>query len=151
MGLATSAISQGRRSPQLHPSRAAAGRRTTRKGTGQAKAAPSAGERSPARVHSLLTNSASQAPCCACMPAQPLSRVQLSATPWTVVHQAPLSLGFPRQEYWSELSFPSPGALPNPRIEPTSPALAGRFFTTEPPGKTLCMVCICLYLYSNTF
>ena len=45
--------------------------------------------------------------------------------------------GFPRQEYWSRLPFPPPGDLPNPGIERTSPALAGRFFTTEPPGKPL--------------
>ena len=57
------------------------------------------------------------------------------ATPWTVAHQAPLSVGFPRQEYWSGLPFPSPGDLSHPGIEPTSPVLAGRFFTTEPPGK----------------
>ena len=44
-------------------------------------------------------------------------------TPWTVACQAPLSMGFPRQEYWSGLPFPSPGDLPNPRIEPRSPAL----------------------------
>jgi len=56
-------------------------------------------------------------------------------TPWTVALQAPLPRGFPRQEYWSGLSFPSPGDLPDPRIEPPSPALAGRFFTTGPPGK----------------
>ena len=49
--------------------------------------------------------------------------------------QAPLSMGLPRQEYWSELLFPSPGGLPNPGIEPSSPALAGRSFTTEPPGN----------------
>ena len=52
----------------------------------------------------------------------------LFATPWTVAQQAPLSMRFSRQEYWSELPFPSPGDLPNPRIEPASPALAGRFF-----------------------
>ena len=55
-------------------------------------------------------------------------------------HQASLSMGFPRQEHWSELSFPTPGNLPNPGIEPmalVSPALAGRFFTTAPPGKML--------------
>ena len=57
------------------------------------------------------------------------------ATPWTVTCQASLSMGFPRQEYWSGLPFPSPGDLPNPRMEPESPSLAGRFFTTEPPGK----------------
>ena len=54
---------------------------------------------------------------------------------WIVAHQAPLSMWFPRQESWSELPFPSPGDLPNPGIQPTSPALAGRFFTTEPLGK----------------
>ena len=52
-------------------------------------------------------------------------------TPWTVACQAPLSIGFPRQEYWSELSFPSPGDLPDPGIESLSPALAGGFFTTH--------------------
>ena len=56
-------------------------------------------------------------------------------TPWTVAHQAPLLMGFPRQEYWSGLPFPSPRDLPDPGIEPASPALAGGFFTTEPPGK----------------
>ena len=57
------------------------------------------------------------------------------ATPWTVACQSPLSMGFPRQEYWSGLPFPPPGDLPHPGIEPASLALAGRFFTTEPPGK----------------
>ena len=55
--------------------------------------------------------------------------------------QAPLSLGFSRQEYWSGLPFPSPGNLPDPGIKPASlvsPALAGRFFTTVPPGKPMC-------------
>ena len=49
--------------------------------------------------------------------------------------QAPLSMGIPRQDYWSGLLFLPPGALPDPGIEPMSPALAGGFFTTEPPGK----------------
>ena len=49
--------------------------------------------------------------------------------------QAPLSMGFSRQEYWRGVPFPSPGDLPNPRIKPESPVLAGRFFTTESPGK----------------
>ena len=66
---------------------------------------------------------------------QSLSHVRLFATPWTVAHQAPLSMVFPRQEHWSELPFPSPGDLPNPGINPAFPALAGGFFTTEPPGK----------------
>ena len=52
-----------------------------------------------------------------------LSHVQLFAIPWTVTHQALLSTGFPRQEYWSGLSFPSPGDLPDPEIKPKSPAL----------------------------
>ena len=51
--------------------------------------------------------------------------------------QASLSMGFPRQEYWSGLPFPSPEDLPHPGIEPTPPALAGGFFTTEPPGEPL--------------
>ena len=55
--------------------------------------------------------------------AQSLSRVQLFATPWTAAHQVSLSMGFPRQEYWNELAFPPPGDLPDPEIEPMSPAL----------------------------
>ena len=57
------------------------------------------------------------------------------ATAWTVARQAPLSMGFSRQEYWSGLPFSTPGHLPNPGIKPTSPSLAGGFFTAEPPGK----------------
>ena len=57
-----------------------------------------------------------------------LSHVWLFLTPWTVVCQASLSMGFSRQEYWSRLPFPSPGDLPNVGIEPGSPALAGEFF-----------------------
>ena len=56
-------------------------------------------------------------------------------TPRTVAHQAPVSIGFPRQEYWSGLPFPSPADIPDPEIKPVSPALAGGFSTTEPPGK----------------
>ena len=66
-----------------------------------------------------------------------LSRVQLFATPWTVTHQAPLSMGFCRQEYWSGLPFPSPGDLPNPGIEPRSPALQADSLPSDPPGKPL--------------
>ena len=61
-----------------------------------------------------------------------------SAIPWTVACRAPLSMDFPRLDYWSALSFPTPGDLPNSGIEPespVSPTSAGRFFTTEPPGK----------------
>ena len=60
--------------------------------------------------------------------------VQLFATPWTIAHQAPLSMGFSRKEYWTGLPFPSPGDLPDPGIEPTSlmsPAMAGGFFNTS--------------------
>ena len=66
------------------------------------------------------------------------SRVRLFAILWAVAHQAPLSMGFSRREYWSGLPFPSLGDLPKPRTEPgspVSPALAGGFFTAEPPGK----------------
>ena len=64
------------------------------------------------------------------MHAQLLSCVQLFVTPWTIAHQAPLSMGFPRQEYWSGLPFPSPGDLPDSGIKPASPALAAGCFTT---------------------
>ena len=63
--------------------------------------------------------------------AQSLSGVRLFAAPWTVAHQTPLSMGFPRPEYWSGWPCPPPGDLP------VSLALAGGFFTTEPPGKPL--------------
>ena len=65
--------------------------------------------------------------------------IQLFATSWTVAHQAPPSMEFSRQEYWSGLPLPYPGDLPHPGIKSASfvyPALAGRFFTTAPPGKT---------------
>ena len=64
-----------------------------------------------------------------------LSRVRLFAIPWTVAHQAPLPMEFSRQEYWSRLSFPSPGDLPNPGTEPRSSALQADALTSEPPGK----------------
>ena len=69
---------------------------------------------------------------------QSLSHVQLFVTPWTAARQASLSVGFPRQEYWSRSPFPSAGDLPEQGIKPMSlacPALGGKFFTTEPPGK----------------
>ena len=58
-----------------------------------------------------------------------------SATPWSAACQAPLSMEFSRQEYWSGLPFSPPGDLPDPEIKLMSPALTGRFFTTEPSGK----------------
>ena len=65
-----------------------------------------------------------------------LSHVRLFVTPGTVACQAPLSMGFPSQEYWSGLLFPSPGDLPDPGVEHRSLASAGGFFTTGPPGKS---------------
>ena len=73
---------------------------------------------------------------CAC--AHSLNCVRFFVTLWTVALQAPLSMEFSRQEYWIRLPFPPPGDLPNPEIEPVSlvsPALAGGFFTSVPPGK----------------
>ena len=63
-----------------------------------------------------------------------LSHVQLFATPWIVAYQAPPSMGFSRQEHWSELPFPSPGDLPNPGIQPGSPALQADAL----PGVAIC-------------
>ena len=75
------------------------------------------------------------------------SCVRLCVTPWTVAHQAPPSMGFSMQEYWSGLLFPSLGGLPDPGIEPKSPALTSRFFTTEPPGNPS----VCVYIYKTSF
>ena len=62
---------------------------------------------------------------------------QALVTLWTLARQAPLFTGFSRREYWNGLPFPSAGDLPDPGIKPATSALAGRFFTTEPPGKPL--------------
>ena len=64
-----------------------------------------------------------------------LSRVRHFGTQWTITCQAPLSTGLSQQEYWSGFPFTPPGDLPDPGIKPRSPALAGGFFTPEPPGK----------------
>ena len=70
-----------------------------------------------------------------------LSRVQLFAAPGTVAHQAPLSMGFSRQEYWSGLPWPSPGDFPNPGIKPKSPTFQADSLPSEPPGKPhLCSI-----------
>ena len=77
-----------------------------------------------------------------------LSRGQLFDIPWTVGHQAPTSMRFPRQEYWSGLPFPTPGDLPNPGIEtasPVSPTLAGGFFTTKSPGNPIFLTMLRFY------
>ena len=70
-------------------------------------------------------------------------------TPRTVTRQASLSVGLPRQEYWSGLPFPPPGDLPDPGIEPVSPALAGRFFTAEPPERTLITLSVVTEVIDN--
>ena len=85
-----------------------------------------------------------------CARAQLLSPVRLFVAPGTGASQAPLFMGFPRQEYWSGLPFPSPGHLPHPKIKPASPALAGGFFTTEPPRR-LIFCCCCCYIHLFTF
>ena len=80
-----------------------------------------------------------------------LGCVWLFVGPWTVVHQAPLPMEFSRQEYWSGVVFPTPGGLPDLGVKPVSlasPALAGRFFTTVPPGKPRC-VYYCIYTLYN--
>ena len=70
-----------------------------------------------------------------------LSRVRLFATPWTVAYQAPPSMGFSRQEYWTGVPFPSPGDLPDPGTEPGSPAFQAEALTSEPPGKPIIFIC----------
>ena len=90
-----------------------------------------------------------------------LSHVQLFATPWIVACQAPLPMGFHRQEYWTGLPFPSPGDLPNPGIKLGSPALQADSLLNEPPRKpktsnlfvalveinTNIYIYICIYIY----
>ena len=71
-----------------------------------------------------------------------LSAVSKSATPWTVASQVSLSMGFPRQEYWSGLPFPSPGDHPNPGIKPGSPALQRDYLQSELPGNPLQYTCL---------
>ena len=64
-----------------------------------------------------------------------LSRVRLFVTPWTVACLAPLTMGYPKQEYWNRLQFSTPGDLPDPGIEPRSPTFQADALTSEPPGK----------------
>ena len=90
-----------------------------------------------------------------------LSRVRLFVTPWTVAYQAPQSVEFSMQEYWSGLPFPSPGDLPDPGAEPRSPTLQETALPFEPPGKPIinfyhtfltCMcMCVCLCIYMQVF
>ena len=71
------------------------------------------------------------------------------ATPWTAACQPPLTMGFPRQEYWSGLPFPPPGHLPNLGTEPAFPALAGGFFTTEQSGKSKTLIGVNFYMQAS--
>ena len=70
-----------------------------------------------------------------------------SATPWTVTRQAPLSMGFPRKEYWSGLTFPSSGDLPDPGIGPRSPGLQEVSLAVEPPENCQDNVVVCEYFF----
>ena len=86
-------------------------------------------------------------PFLACVCAQSFSHIWLFVAPWTVAHWAPLSMGFLRQEYWSDLPWPPPGDLPNGGTKlmfPASPALIGGFFTTESPRKCFLLRAIIL-------
>ena len=79
-----------------------------------------------------------------------LSRVQLFATPWTVAGQAPLSMKFSQQEYWSVLPFSSPGDLPDPGIEPGCPELQADSLPSEPPGKFV-FIADCIFVQHCIF
>ena len=74
------------------------------------------------------------------MKAKSLSRVRLFVIPWMVAYPSPPSMGFSRKEYWSGVPFPSPGDLPNPGIEPGSPALQTDALLSEPPGKPMYLI-----------
>ena len=81
---------------------------------------------------------------------------RIRATPWTVAHQAPLSMEFSRQEYWSGLPFPSPEDLPDPGIEPGSPILQADALTSQPPGKTSLRkkniyILICIFIHISIY
>ena len=97
--------------------------------------------------HTAETNDVGKQLCaCVCVCVCVLTHVWFFATPWPVACQAPLSMEFFRQEYWSGLPFPSPEDLPDPGIKPVSlvsAALASRFLTTEPPGKPKATILQC--------
>ena len=85
------------------------------------------------RQNDVLENMSS--PICVCVRARSVVQLCPFVTPWTVAHQAPLSMGFSRQKYWSGLPCPPPGDLPDPGIEPKSPALQADSLPCEPAGK----------------
>ena len=97
---------------------------------------PGIGPKSPSLWH-LLHLQADSLPLATWKSESEVSRVRLSATPWTVARQALLSMGFSRSEYWSGLPFPSPGDLPNPGIESRSPTLQVDSLPAVPEGKPL--------------
>ena len=78
-----------------------------------------------------------------------LNHVQLFVTPWTVAHQAPPSMGFSSQKYWSELPFPSPGDLPDSGIEPGSPGMQADSLPSEPQGSPV--ICVCAHTFCFIF
>ena len=80
-----------------------------------------------------------------------LSDVRVFTTLWAVAYQSPLCMEFSRQEYWSGFPISPPGDLPNQGIEPTSPALASRSFTTAPPGKPTVLTVNCWFILSVLF
>ena len=80
-----------------------------------------------------------------------LSYVQLFVIPWTVAYQAPPSMEFSRQEYWSGLPFPSPGDLPNQGTEPMSPTLQADTLPREPPGKPFSDIKIAILAFKNLY
>ena len=89
-----------------------------------------------------------------CVCAKALSQVQLFVTLWTMAHQAPLSMGFSRQEYWNRLSYPSPGDLPHPGIEPTSllsSALEGGFFSVWATREFFTVWATTIWIHHNLF
>ena len=79
-----------------------------------------------------------------------LSHIRLFGTPWIVAHQAPLPMEFPRQEYYSGLSFPPLADLPDPGIKPGSPALLANSLSPEPPGKPHIFTCIYIFTHIKT-
>ena len=99
---------------------------------------------------SIIFNHYSFSSCCAVC-AQSLSHVQLLGTPWTVARQAPLSMGFSRQESWSGQPFPSPEDLPNPGTKPRSPSLQADSLLSEPTRKPKNIRVGCLFLLQGIF
>ena len=100
-------------------------------GSGGLRARPSAGSPGPRQRPGVVSSRDTGTRPALCV----LRCIPFSVTSWTAAHQALLSMGSPRQECWRGLPFPPPGDLPDPGIEPVSPALAGGFVTTRPPGK----------------